>query len=72
MAIYGKSTPKAENEAITFDGSQVSPLNQIDNSFNRQFTTGQTHFFPGYPISIKRDQPEIVDLSSDIYNRPSY
>ena len=28
-AIDGKSTPKAENEAITFDGSQVSSPKQI-------------------------------------------
>ena len=35
------------------------------------FKTGQTHIFQGDPISIKRDQAEIVDLSSDIYNRPS-
>ena len=38
-AIYGKSTPKAENEAITFDGSQVTSPTQIANYFNRQFTT---------------------------------
>ena len=38
-AIDGKSTPKAENVAITFDGSQVSSPKQIANYFNRQFTT---------------------------------
>ena len=37
-AIDGKSPPKAENEAITFDDSQVSPPKQIANYFNRQFT----------------------------------
>ena len=40
-AIYGKSTPKAENEAISFDDSQVSSTKQIANSFNRQFTTSK-------------------------------
>ena len=38
-AIDGKSTPKAENEAITFDGSQVFSPTQIAKHFNRQFTT---------------------------------
>ena len=38
-AIYGKSTPKTENEAITFDGSQVFSPKQVANYFNRQFTT---------------------------------
>ena len=38
-AIDGKLTPKDENEAITFDGSQVSPLKQITNYFNRQLNT---------------------------------
>ena len=38
-AIDGKSTLKAENEAITFDGSQVSSPKQIVCYFNRQFTT---------------------------------
>ena len=33
--INGSSTPKAENEAITFDGSQVTFLKQIVNYFNR-------------------------------------
>ena len=54
-AIDGKSTPKAENEAITFDGSQVSSSKRITNYFNRavhHFKAGQTNFFPGYPISI--------------------
>ena len=40
-AIDGKSTPKAENEAITFDGCQVSSPNQIANYFKRQFTTSK-------------------------------
>ena len=40
-AIDGKSTPKAENEAITFDSSQVSSQKQIANYFNRQFTTSK-------------------------------
>ena len=51
-AIYGKSAPKAENEAITFDGSQLSSPKQIANYFNRQFTISNTLFFPGDPISI--------------------
>ena len=40
-AIDGKSTPKDENEVITFDGSQVSTPKQIANYFNRQFTTSK-------------------------------
>ena len=40
-AIDGKSPPKAENEAITFDDSQVSFPMQIANHFNRQFTTSK-------------------------------
>ena len=40
-AIDGKSPPKAENEAITFDDSQVSSPKQIANYFNRQFTTSK-------------------------------
>ena len=43
-AIDGKSSPKAENEAITFDDSQVSSPNsakQFVNYFNRQFTTSK-------------------------------
>ena len=40
-AIYGKSTPKDENEAITFDDSQISSPKQIANYFNRQFTTSK-------------------------------
>ena len=39
--IDGISTPKAENEAITFGGSQVSSAKQIVNYFNRQFTTSK-------------------------------
>ena len=38
-AIDSKSTPKAENETITFDVSQVSSPKQIAIYFNRQFTT---------------------------------
>ena len=37
--IDGKSTPNVENEAITFDGSQLSYPKQIANNFNRQFIT---------------------------------
>ena len=37
-AIDGNSTPKTENEAITFDDSQVSSPKQIAKYFNRQFT----------------------------------
>ena len=37
-AIDGKSTPKAENEAITFEDSRVSSPKKIANYFNRQFT----------------------------------
>ena len=40
-AIHGKSSPKAENEAITFDDTQVSSPKQIVNYFNRQFTTSK-------------------------------
>ena len=32
---------KAENEAIRFDGSQVTSPKQIANYFNRQFTTSK-------------------------------
>ena len=38
-AIDGKSQPKAENEVITFDDSQVSSPKQMANYFKRQFTT---------------------------------
>ena len=41
MAIYGKSTHKAEHGAITFEDSQVSSPNPIANYFNRQFTTSK-------------------------------
>ena len=40
-AVDGKSSPKAENEAITFNETQVSSPNQIANYFNRQFTTSK-------------------------------
>ena len=40
-AIYRKSPPKAENEAITFSDTQVSSTKQIANYFNRQFTTSK-------------------------------
>ena len=40
-AIYGKLPPKANNDAITFDDSQVSSPKQISNYFNRQFTTSK-------------------------------
>ena len=40
-AIDGRSTPKAENEAITLDGSQVTFPKQIGNYFNGQFTTSK-------------------------------
>ena len=36
-----RSMPKTENEAITFDGSQVTSPKQIANYFNRQFTTSK-------------------------------
>ena len=52
--IDGKSTPMVENEAITFEDSQVSSRKQIANYFNRQFTTSKLgrYTFPGDPISI--------------------
>ena len=37
----GKSPPKAENEAINFDDSQVSSQKQNANYCNRQFTTSK-------------------------------
>ena len=37
----GKSKQTAENEAITFNGSQVSSPKQIANRFNEQFTTSK-------------------------------
>ena len=40
-AIDGRLTPKAENEAITLHGSQVTSSKQIANYFNRQFTTSK-------------------------------
>ena len=40
-AIDGKSPPKADNDAITFDDSQVSFQKHIANYFNRQFTTSK-------------------------------
>ena len=40
-AIDGKLTHRAENDTITFDGSQVSSPKQIANYFNRQFTTSK-------------------------------
>ena len=40
-AINGKSPPKAENEAITFDDSKYLPQSQIANYFNSQFTTSK-------------------------------
>ena len=40
-AIDGRSTPKAENEAITFDSSQVTSPKQFANYFIRQFTTSK-------------------------------
>ena len=39
--LDGKSTQTAENEAITFNGSQVSLPKQISNRFNEQFTTSK-------------------------------
>ena len=39
--LDGKSTQTAENEAITFNGSQVSSPKQIANRFNEQFTTSK-------------------------------
>ena len=50
-AIDGKSMPKAENEAITFDRSQVSSPSRSDRQLFQptvhHFKAGQTHFFPG-------------------------
>ena len=40
-AIDGKSAPRAGNEAITFDDSQVSYPRQIVNYFNKQFTASK-------------------------------
>ena len=40
-AIDGKSSLKAENEAIIFDDTQVSSPKQIAKDFNRQFTTSK-------------------------------
>ena len=40
-AIDRKSSPKAENEAITFDDTQVSSSKQISNYFNRRVTTSK-------------------------------
>ena len=40
-AIYGKSHPEAESEAVTFDDTQVSSPEQIANYFNRQFTSSK-------------------------------
>ena len=40
-AIDRKPPPKAENEAITFDDTQVSSPKHIANYFNRQFTTSK-------------------------------
>ena len=40
-AIDGKSPPMAENEATTFNDSQVSSPKQIADYFNRQFTTSK-------------------------------
>ena len=39
--LDGKSTQTDENEAITFNGSQVSSPKQIANCFNEQFTTSK-------------------------------
>ena len=39
--LDGKSTQTAENEAITFNGYQVSSPKQIANRFNEQFTTSK-------------------------------
>ena len=53
-AIDGKSTPKDENEAIPFDGSQVSSPKADRQLFQlpiHHFKAGQTNFFPGDPIS---------------------
>ena len=40
-SIDGKSSPTAENKAITFDDTQVSSPKQIANYFNRQFNTSK-------------------------------
>ena len=54
--IDGKSQPKTENEAITFDDTQVSSLKQIANRFNRQFTTSKRG----------KDSPEIRLVSREV------
>ena len=55
-AIDGKPTPKAENEAITFDVSSILPKadRQLFQPTVHHFKAGQsqTHFFPGDPVSI--------------------
>ena len=40
-ALDGKTEQTAENEAITFNGFQVSSPKQIVNRFNEQFTTSK-------------------------------
>ena len=73
--IDGKSPPKAENEAITFDDTQVSSPKQIANYFNRQFTTSK---FGRHPSSREtrivsgKNKAEIIDVGVDIHNGPSY
>ena len=73
-AIDGKSPPKAENEAITFDDPQVSSPKQIANYFNRQFTTSKLgrHTSSRETRIVSRNKAEIIDLSGDIHNGPSY
>ena len=40
-AIDGRSPPRSENEAISFNDIQVSSPKQIANRFNKQFTTSK-------------------------------
>ena len=69
--LDGKSTKTAENEAITFNGSQVSSPKQIANRFNEchHFKARQTQLFPRDPVSVKRSTTEPQGDNSDIYNR---
>ena len=63
MAIDGKSPPKAENEAIIFDDSQVSSPKQITNYFNRQFTTSKLSRQP-LPVSREIKQKSLTSAET--------
>ena len=58
-AIDSKSTPNAENEAITFDDSQASSPKQIANYFNRQFTTSKRESLTS-AVTFTTDQSKIL------------